>query len=193
MNLFTFNYFIVLCSSYSIVWFYFTGMVLFNFMILFYWHWYIPLLHLCLTCMDWFTSILAHREKYLNNKIIKWLDDSIIKHYRQYHRIFIYYNKTITGFFMIRNTIACFYIITNTIAWFFIIKRMVLFHNKCYRMVLLLPTGKNSRHSQVAVRRRQAHCHLWPCREFFSPYHLFCTWWYFIFYVYGSNNNLCLM
>ena len=46
-------------------------------------------------------------------------------------------------------------------------QKLVVYQNKCYRMVLLLPTGKNSQHSQVAVCQRQAHCHLWPCREFF--------------------------
>ena len=28
--------------------------------------------------------------------------------------------------------------------------------------------ANKSWHSQVAVRQRQAHCHLWPCHEFFK-------------------------
>jgi hypothetical protein len=33
--------------------------------------------------------------------------------------------------------------------------------------VFAMLTGKNSLHSQVAVRQRQAHCHLCPCYTFF--------------------------
>ena len=59
--------------------------------------------------------------------------------------------------------IAC----TCTAAW--------LFQAKCVPRWL----EKNPWHSQVAVRRRQAKCHLWPCHKFVPPISLNITNRYF--------------